>query len=367
MKILILANPDNYHTIKWVNSLSEQGIEICLFGLNNYDKNLLHKNVTIEIFDAPLKSQKDIDGSISKIIYLASLKRLKNFIRKVKPDILHAHYVSSYGLLGALTGFHPFFISVWGRDIYDIPEKNVIYKKLVRYGLDKADMLFSTSNAMALQTKKFTNKLVEVIPFGIDINKYKPMKVDTLFNKDDIVIGTVKTLEKKYGIEYLIRTFKLIKEKLPAVHLKLLIVGTGILENHLKTLVKELGLENDAVFTGFIVPEEVPKYHNMLDIYAALSIEDSESFGVSVLEASACEKPVVVSDVSGFKEVVANNISGFIVERKNIDQTADVIIKLIADKKLREEIGSAGRKHVEQFYNWEDNLSKMISTYKQFA
>ena len=58
MKILILANPDNYHTIKWVNSLSEQGIEICLFGLNNYDKNLLHKNVTIEIFDAPLKSQK---------------------------------------------------------------------------------------------------------------------------------------------------------------------------------------------------------------------------------------------------------------------------------------------------------------------
>ena len=72
---------------------------------------------------------------------------------------------------------------------------------------------------MKEQTKKFTNKQIEVIPFGIDVNKFKPMKVDTIFHKEDIVIGTVKTLEKKYGIEYLIRTFKLVKEKLQSISL----------------------------------------------------------------------------------------------------------------------------------------------------
>ncbi len=71
-----------------------------------------------------------------------------------------------------------------------------------------------------------------------------------------------------------------------------------VLRKYLKTLVKELELENDVIFTGFIVPEEIPKYHNMIDIYSALSIVDSESFGVAVLEASACEKPVVVSNVT---------------------------------------------------------------------
>ena len=133
-----------------------------------------------------------------------------------------------------------------------------------------------------------------------------------------------------------------------------------------KTLVKELELENDVIFTGFIVPEEIPKYHNMIDIYSALSIVDSESFGVSVLEASACEKPVVVSNVSGFTEVVENGVTGYIVERKNIEQAAGVIIKLIENKKLRDELGIAGRKHVGQFFNWEDNVGEMIKIYKQF-
>ena len=59
----------------------------------------------------------------------------------------------------------------------------------------------------------------------------------------------------------------------------------------------------------------------MLNIFVALS--ESESFGVSALEASACGKPVVVSDAEGFQEIVKNNLTGFIVKKKNINQTAD--------------------------------------------
>ena len=167
MKILILANPLSSHTIKWVNSLNARGIEIYLFGLNSYNKNSFNKNVTIEILDVPKKLQSNKDGSFSKIIYLTAIGKIKRFIKKIQPDVLHAHYVSSYGLLGALANFHPLIVSVWGTDIYYIPEKNIFYQKLIEFSLSKADKILSTSRAMAVQTEKFTNKKIEVIPFGI--------------------------------------------------------------------------------------------------------------------------------------------------------------------------------------------------------
>lgn len=365
MKILILANPANPHTIKWANSLNAEGIEVYLFGLNKYDRSSFNENIKIEIFNVPQKLLINEYGSFSKIFYLASLIKIKNYIKKIKPDILHAHYISSYGLLGALTNFHPYFISVWGSDIYNVPQKNFVYRKLIEHSLNKADRIMSTSFAMAHQTKRYTKKEISVIPFGIDTDKFKPMKVDSIFKKETFIIGTIKTLEKKYGIEYLIRAFNLVKEKLPSITLKLLIVGSGKLDNYLKKLTAELNLENDIIFTGYIAPDQIPRYHNMLDIYAALSIEDSESFGVAALEASACEKPVVVSDVSGFAEVVKNNITGFVVERKNIQLAADAMIKLVKDKALRDEMGRSGREHVKKMYSWNNNVKQMINIYKQ--
>ena len=103
----------------------------------------------------------------------------------------------------------------------------------------------------------------------------------------------------------------------------------------------------------------------MLDVFVSLSIEDSESFGVAVIEASACEKPVVVSRVGGFPEVVENNVTGIIVEKENVKEAADAMLKLIKDKYLREEMGKAGRKRVIKYFNWDENVTQMLNIYRQ--
>ncbi len=363
MKILLLANPASSHTIRWTNSLSQRGIDVFLFGLNNCDRNSYDKKIKIEALRLPNIFQSNQDGAFSKIIYLTAVRRIKSLIRKIKPDILHAHYASSYGVLGALTGFHPYVISVWGSDIYIMPEKNIFNKKLIEFSLNKADVICSTSYAMVEKTKKFTSKKIEVIPFGIDTTKFKPENVDSLFTEKNIVVGTIKTLEKKYGIEYLINAFKLVKEKVRDIPLKLLIVGGGPQENHLKKLVKELELENDTFFTGYKNHEEIPKYNNMIDIFVSLS--DSESFGVSALEASACTKPVVVSDADGFKEVVKNNQTGIIVRRGDIEAASQAILTLIKNEDLRKKLGAAGREHVIQNYDWNKNVDEMVKVYKK--
>ncbi len=365
MKVLMLADPAASHTIKWVNSLSEKGIEIYLFGFGSYNPSVLNKNVKVETFNTPDKIKAKTDGAVSKIIYFTALKRINSLIKKIKPDILHSHYASSHGLIGALTNFHPYIISVWGSDIYNFPAKTIFHRKIIEYSLIKADKILSTSKTMLLHTKKYTDKNIEVTPFGVDINKFKPMSVQSVFTPDDFVIGTIKSLEKKYGIEYLIKAFSIVKNKLPSIPLKLLIVGSGKLEWYLKNLVNELNLSNDTIFTGHISPVEVPKFHNMLDIYVSLSIEESESFGVAILEASACEKPVVVSNVGGLPEVVEHNISGLIVESKNITEAATAIEKLVLDGVLRKKLGKAGRERVTNYYNWEDNVAQMINIYRQ--
>jgi glycosyltransferase involved in cell wall biosynthesis len=363
VKLLILSNPANPHTIKWVKALDKEGFKIFVFGLSNYDKSVYNNFKNVQVFSYGLDDNLFIksDGAFSKIIYLKALKKLKQIVSEFKPQILHSHYATSYGLLGALSGFHPFIVSAWGSDVYDFPKKSFLHKSILKYNLSKADKILSTSKVMADELKLYTGKEIIITPFGIDTDIFKPSQSGNLFYDNEIVIGTIKTLEVKYGIEDLIRSFKLIKEKFSDLSLKLLIVGSGSQELYLKKLVSELGLENVTTFTGFISPDDIPCYQNMLTIPVFLS--NHESFGVAVLEALACEKPVIVTNVDGFKEIVQDGINGIIVPVGDVEKTAAAIEKLINDKNLRLDLGKKGREQVTEFYNWKNNILQMVKIY----
>ena len=364
MKLLLLSDPNSVHTIKWAKSLAKNNIKIVIFGLGNLSVNdyINIKNIKVEILNESITRD---EGSFSKISYLKALPKVKEIIKEFNPDIIHAHYATSYGLLGALSGFSPFILSVWGSDVFSFPHKSFLHKFILKYNLSKADKILSTSHVMAKETKKYTNKNIEVTPFGIDMEQFKPMNISSLFSENDIVIGTVKTLEEKYGIEYLIKAFKILYDKYPQLPLKLLIVGGGSLDKKLKQLVKDLDLDAFTIFTGKIPFNDIPKYHNMLSISVSVSIVDSESFGVAIIEASSCAKPVVVANVCGLPEVTEDMVTGFVVPPKNSEKTADAIEKLILDKDLRKAIGNNGRDRVKKLYNWNDNVNQMINIYKE--
>src|SRR5690606_15115386 len=103
-------------------------------------------------------------------------------------------------------------------------------------------------------------------------------------------------------------------------------------------------------FTGFVSYDKIPDVHREIDVFVNPSI--SESFGVSVIEASACGRPVVLSDAGGLKEVATEGESGLFFEPGNVEELAGKIEQLLADENLRRNMGEKGKQFVDQHYNW---------------
>jgi len=359
MRILILSDAGSIHTRRWVKALNEKGMKLALYSLTDpHDDYYL--NLGIEVFSSGISS---IGSVWSKIRYFKSIPNIRAAIKKFHPDIVHAHYASSYGSLGGFLKFHPYIISVWGSDIYDFPNSFFGGKILMKYILGKADYILSTSNVMACETKKYTNKKISITPFGVDLKRFK--KIEVPKQSDVFTVGNVKTLSPKYGIDVLIRAFKLVVERNPELNTRLVIYGQGPCRYEYEQLVKDLGLCNYTEFCGWIENEELPKVYSSMTVSVSVSVLDSESFGVVAVEAMACECPVVTSDVDGFTEVVDNGVTGFIVPRRDEVATANAIQKFIDNSELRQIMGKAGRERVERLYDWNKNVDTMIEIYNR--
>ena len=102
----------------------------------------------------------------------------------------------------------------------------------------------------------------------------------------------------------------------------------------------------------------------MVDIFVAVSVYE-ESFGVAVLEASACEKPVIISRVGGMIEVVEEGVTGYIVPPRNSELTALKITELVLNPSLRQKFGAAGRERVQKLFDLEVCLKNMINIYNE--
>ena len=361
MKICYLSDINSVHTHKWIKYFKNKSYDIHVISLSagEYEGVTVH---SLEIDESLVKQKADL----GKLEYIKKINRVKALVKEIKPDILHAHYATSYGLLGALTNYHPYVISVWGADVYDFPIKSFVHKALVKYNLRKADYIFSTSNVMKKETEKYTNKKIMITPFGVDTSKFIP-KWDNKENKDEVIIGTIKTLEEKYGVEYLIRAFAKIRKSGKDLKTKLRIAGRGSQEAYLKNLCVELGIENDVTFLGFIKEAEIIHELQNFDMAVYPSTLDSESFGVAAVEAQACGIPVIVSDVGGLMESTKPNVTSLVAKKKSVDSLADEILKLIRDEELRLQMGRAARKFVEENYSLADNFNDVDLIYRDIC
>ena len=365
MRILLLADCTSAHTQKWVSGLHAAGIDLAVFSLTQPKYTEFWTQLSdIQLFTTSDFVERSVfsGGVFRKLAYLKVLPALRKAIKSFQPDVVHAHYATSYGLLGALAGFQPYIISVWGSDVFDFPQQHWFGRYLLQYNLRKASRVCSTSQIMARETQLYTDKKIEVVAFGIDTEVFKPMPREaTKFT----TIGLVKRMEDKYGIRYLIAAFRIVLQKYDNPNLRLLLVGDGVQTAEYQALTIEYGIADKVIFQGLVPFSEVPYWQNQMDIYVSPSILDSESFGVSALEAMACERPVIVSAVGGLQEVVLHNENGLHVPPRNAEALADAILRLLNDAAFAQQLAVSGRNWVKDRYEWRDNVAQMMVIYEE--
>ncbi len=364
--IILLSDTYSEHTEKWALSLAQQGIRVGLFSFNKASYPWYENKANIILLFEPETAITGF-GLKEKLSYFKYLPILKSKIKSFKPDLIHAHYATSYGLIAALSRFKPLVVSVWGADVFDFPKQNSINKRILKYVLRKADAICSTSHCMKAETLQYTSNPITVIPFGIDIEKFNRPIDQWPLQQKCITIGNIKPLEVKYGIDTLILAFETIIKKYPQKDFQLLLVGEGSEKAKYEALCKTLNIEDKVIFTGRVPHAQIANYHRKIDIFISLSILDSESFGVSLVEAMASKSCVIASDVAGFKEVLSDdNTCGYLIKKNDVQQAVQAISNCIEQPELALQKAEQARQRAIALYNWDENVKQQIEVYHQF-
>lgn len=352
-KLALLANAASSHTQKWAVHLARRGWEIKVFSF------LPSEIPGVEVVLIP----KVIGGKADAILRSQWVrKRLKAW----QPTLVHAHYATSFGLLGALSGQHPYLISAWGSDIFSFPKSSFLNRNLLKWILSRADQLCSTSHIMAQEMMHYipANQALEIIPFGVDVERFSPRsELESGLespSKKQVTYGVAKYLYEIYGLDLLLRAFAIVSERHPG-QVRLRLAGEGPEQGKLQRLASELQIEGELDWVGSLKNDQVADFYRSLDIVVIPSRQ--ESFGVTAVEGAACGLPVIASRVGGLPEVVVERETGLLVPAEDVAALAEAMERLLLAPEERKRLGVAGRAFVLERYDWEKNVTQMERVY----
>jgi glycosyltransferase involved in cell wall biosynthesis len=351
MRICVLGPARSIHTRRWVEALAERGHDITYLNVSAQPRQFRGVQVV------------DIRGG-----RLRRLQARRAAIRELRPDVVHQHSLPATPANLTFWRIPRLVVSSWGGDAvrndpYDERRRPALAGLWQRFLLRQATAITATSRFLAAETGALApaDADITVIPFGVDCETFSPQRRAPSSGRDDVTIGFIKHLESRYGPEQLVRAFAILAKK----HLgaQLVMIGEGSMRQGLERLTQELGVADRVTLTGRIPHQEVPSALAGLDIYVMPSMF-KESFGVSALEASAMELPVVASATGGVPEVVVDGETGFLVPPGDVDALAAAVERLIEDPDRRWQMGRQGREWVLSRYKWGDSVLAMEKLYK---
>lgn len=341
-KILFLGETYRADAVTWMNGLREFGpFEIYTWELAQAGKGI-----------------KKVKRAVEMIL---NLRNLKLKILNLKPDLIIAERVTSYGFIGSL--FHkyaPVVIAQQGiTDNYPPDSFTVsIKERMQKYAYKHASLIHAWGEIMTyIMLKKDTdpNKIM-VLAKGIDLRnyQYKPEIIN-----DNIRAVVTRSLSDDYGHETVLSAFEIIKKH--HIPFELIIVGDGPLKEKLVQSAINKNIQHEVVFTGRILNTDLPNYLSDSDLY--ISMPCTEGVSASLFEAMSSGCYPIVSDLPGNRAWITNGINGKLIKVDDVHQLA-AAIKWYADH--RKELKGAlnkNRETIEQKASYEKNMKVICNKY----
>jgi len=374
VRLAFLADGESVHTKRWLSYFVGKG----------YDIHLITSTAK------PIKGVKihELRFSLARNAYFlahASFPlrawKIRKTVRKINPDVLHAHYITNYGVCGALSGFHPLILSPLGSDITTDPERSRIKKLLIRFAFERADLVQINNE---LGKKRLIElgcdpRKIFMQQWGVDTNRFSPKaRSQSLRRKlgidDAYSVLCARYWRPLYNVEMFVKAIPLVLKKIKNV--KFIMLGGGPLEPKLKELARKLGVYENIVFVGKVPEEEMPKHLASVDVYVDtlseyrfdasgdVTVARGESgYGQTTRQVMACGTPYVLSDMLGVRS--GSWFQGLMYKQLDHRDLAEKIVQLLKDEKRRRRISEKSRKIALEIFDLEKTMDKWETVYHE--
>lgn len=332
--------------------------------IHTLSKKLVEQGHEVYVITYPHKELKDIDGihvigtrglnvpGVRGLMFKKNAKKaLENLLEKEDIDIIHGHYLFPAGAAAVEVGKKyniKTYVTAHGSDMFELYKSQPLIRSTIRNVLKDADGVFAVSNALmheivATGVVGIADK-IRISWNSVDVDKFSPTQNNTFKDENQLtdkpIVMFVGNLIKRKNVDSLLEAKKVTKSDY-----YLVIVGDGPLH---KKLMKKVEDENipDVVFAGS--RDDVENIIPSCDVLVLPSF--SESFGLVLIEALACGKPVIGSDVGGISEIINDDV-GLLVNPNEISSIAQAIDKMIIDEQFRLVLSMNARNRALNFSN----------------
>jgi glycosyltransferase involved in cell wall biosynthesis len=303
--------------------------------------------------------------------YLLSPPFITKFAKELDVDLLH-DYASPIPSLATLIGHQ-----------LEIPAVLTIHEVLLRKAFEFYDPITAFGKLLGdysvralspdhiIVVSEFTRSMllrlgisaekISVIANGVDFQTFHPS--DNFEKKDDPCVVIVSRLVPQKRVSHIIMAAKKVVEEIPSANFY--IIGRGKLENKLRSIITQMGLNKSVHILGFLSQDDVVRHLQHADVFVSASIQ--EGFGLAAAEAMACGTPVISYNVPALNEIIDDGENGVLVEDGNIRKLSQAIITFLKDRKLAKEYGIAAAQKVKEKYDWNKTIDQLMSVYRRAA
>lgn len=341
MKLCFIADSRSIHTQRWVAHFARKGDEVHL--------------ISYEPLEHPIAGVTEhVLPSVFGNLYLSFWPRhirILLLLRKIQPDLVHAHFIAKYGYHLLFLGKRHRIASAWGDDILILPKSSRLIFWYTRAVLRSADLIYAVSEDIRnhiIQDFGIPEEKTRHLPFGVDLDMFPARDSSAAEGRREIVVFSNRGFLPVYGMETILSGFARAYEKNPG--LRLVLKGEGPEKERLKVMAEERGLLKVVTFLSRTRYSDVPDDLRTSDIYVTDATSDGSP--VSLLEAMATGLPCIASSVGGVPEWIQDGKNGLLVTPGDTEQLAEKILLLAASSRLRQELGREARTTVARRGDW---------------
>ncbi|HTM57229.1 MAG TPA: glycosyltransferase [Candidatus Udaeobacter sp.] len=347
MRIATLANASVVHTRRWVEHFRRRGHEVRLWSLEPAPEALRAEPTRAAALPGFLR-------------YPLAVPPLRAALARFDPDLVDAHYVPNYGLMGALAGRHPLVVTAWGSDLLIAGRRDPLQRARARFVLRRADRVLADSGNLAAAARELgaePSRVIE-IPWGIDPERFRPAPA-----RENGLLLSTRMHEAVYDLETVIRgAAPLLAAR---ADLRLVIAGEGSRRNALEKLAGDMLPRDRFTFVGRLDPDALASWLGRAEIYLSASRSDSTS--VSLLEAMASGAIPVVSDIAGNREWVSEGEGARMFGVSDPAGCARALSAALGDPAWRERARVRNARVIEERGLWPRNLERIETLFQELA